>query len=297
MKPPNSRRNLDLALERRFGLGQPSVRARTVMANAIVARMLPPGATKGGSAIKLRYGDKGTRFTTDLDAAQAVDLQLFLESLEDALRKGWAGFTGRVIQGKPANPADVPCQYVMQPFRVKLSYLGKPWITVPLEVGHNEIGDADEVDLLLPEDIAALFSDVGLPTPGPLPVMALHHQIAQKIHAVTEPGSQRAHDLVDLQIIFLNERIDYPTTKATCERLFSYRKGHSWPPVIVAGKEWPTLYIAAAKGLDVLPSVESAVQWGNATIARIEECKISCPSYRPNVRGAAAYTEREPRPS
>ena len=28
----------------------------------------------------------------------------------------------------------------MQPYDVKLSYLGKSWVTVPLEVGHNEIG-------------------------------------------------------------------------------------------------------------------------------------------------------------
>ena len=29
---------------------------------------------------------------------------------------------------------------------VRLSYLGKPWCTVPLEVGHNEIGDAHDAD-------------------------------------------------------------------------------------------------------------------------------------------------------
>lgn len=34
----------------------------------------------------------------------------------------------------------------MQPYDVKLDYLGKPWCTVPLEVGHNEIGDADAAD-------------------------------------------------------------------------------------------------------------------------------------------------------
>lgn len=31
--------------------------------------------------------------------------------------------------------------YVMQPCDVKLKYLGIPWFTVQLEVGHNEIGD------------------------------------------------------------------------------------------------------------------------------------------------------------
>ena len=37
----------------------------------------------------------------------------------------------------------IPFDYVMQPCDVKLKYLGIPWFTVQLEVGHNEIGDAD----------------------------------------------------------------------------------------------------------------------------------------------------------
>ena len=35
----------------------------------------------------------------------------------------------------------IPFDYVMQPCDVKLKYLGIPWFTVQLEVGHNEIGD------------------------------------------------------------------------------------------------------------------------------------------------------------
>ena len=33
------------------------VHARTVMANAIVASLLPDGVVKGGSALKMRFGD------------------------------------------------------------------------------------------------------------------------------------------------------------------------------------------------------------------------------------------------
>ena len=42
----------------------------------------------------------------------------------------------------------IPFDYVMQPCDVKLKYLGIPWFTVQLEVGHNEIGDADECDMV-----------------------------------------------------------------------------------------------------------------------------------------------------
>ena len=59
MKAPNSRGNLDIAIRRRYGHGDEYMRARTVMANAIVGQMLPGGAVKGRSAIKLRRSSVG----------------------------------------------------------------------------------------------------------------------------------------------------------------------------------------------------------------------------------------------
>lgn len=44
------------------------------MADAVVAQMLPDGAVKGGSALKLRFGDEGTRFSEDLDTVRASDM-------------------------------------------------------------------------------------------------------------------------------------------------------------------------------------------------------------------------------
>lgn len=89
----------------------------------------------------------------------------------------------------------------MQPFSVKLLFNGKPWVTVDLEVGHSEIGDADEPDFVSPEDANAILENLGFPPLGPIPVMALRHQIAQKLHAVSAPSSMRAHDLIDLQLL------------------------------------------------------------------------------------------------
>ena len=69
-KPPNSRRNLDIAIERiSVGRGDP-LRIRLVIANAIVGQMLPEGVVKGGSSLKLRYGEAASRFTKDFDAAR-----------------------------------------------------------------------------------------------------------------------------------------------------------------------------------------------------------------------------------
>ena len=54
---PNSRRNLDIAIERVFGKDKNVLQIRTVIANTIVGQLLPKGVVKGGSALKLRYGD------------------------------------------------------------------------------------------------------------------------------------------------------------------------------------------------------------------------------------------------
>src|SRR3954447_17526713 len=117
---------------------------RTVsMALVVVGQLLPGGAIKGGSAMALRYG-QGTRFTKDLDAARNHALAGFRSDFETALDVGWAGFTGRLVEVKSPKPSGVPTVYIMQPFDVKLSYRGKSWCTVRFELGHNEIGDADE---------------------------------------------------------------------------------------------------------------------------------------------------------
>lgn len=77
-KRPNSRRNLDIAIERMAeGRGDP-LRVRATLAAAIVAQMLPGGVVKRGSALKLRFGDAQTRFTRDLDAAREGDLDSFV---------------------------------------------------------------------------------------------------------------------------------------------------------------------------------------------------------------------------
>ena len=236
-KRPNSRRNLDIALEKLVGKAD-LVAKRTIVANAIVAQMLPDSSVKGGSAIKMRLGDSATRFTTDLDVARASSLEKFAEHLGSALSAGWNGFTGHLVERRQAHPKNVPAQYVMQPFSVKLSYNNKPWLTVELEVGHDEIGDASNPDLVVPSDANALLEALGFPPIGPVPIMPLHHQIAQKLHAVSEVSSMRAHDLIDLQLIDAAYEGDYSDVRRTCVRLFAYRNMQSWPPFIKTNPAW-----------------------------------------------------------
>jgi hypothetical protein len=268
-KRPNSKRNLDMALRRVGGTDEDYVRRRTLVANAIVASLMPDGAVKGGSAMKVRFGEDATRASTDLDAARASDLEGFVRRFGDALAEGWCGFEGRVVPREPARPRDVPQGYVMQPFEVKLSYLGSPWCTVPFELGHNEISDADEPDFVEPADANRVLAQMGFPAIGAIPTMPLHHQIAQKLHGASEPGSNRAHDLIDLQLIVAYGDVDYPLTRRTCERLFAYRRKQPWPTTIVKNEGWDGLYAAQLLPAPVLPTADEAIDWANSLVTRI----------------------------
>lgn len=245
-----------------------ALRRRVGMALVVVGQMLPEGAIKGGSAMALRYG-RGTRFTQDLDAARVQPLAKFRSDFEDSLAAGWAGFTGRLVEKAAPRPSGVPPAYVMQPFDVKLDYRGRPWCTVKFELGHNEVGDADEPEYQLADGLVQLFTEVGLEAPKPVRVMRADHQVAQKLHAVSEPASERARDLVDLQLLDRGEELDLAQVEATCVRLFEYRRQQAWPPTIVSGDGWATLYEAAVEDIDVLPDVDDAVAWVNEFVQRI----------------------------
>lgn len=269
-KRPNSLRHLDDAIRRATdGTMEGYVKTRTLIANAIVAQMIPDGVIKGGSAIKMCFGNAHTRFTTDLDTATATKPEEYVAALAATLSQGWEGFTGRVVPRDPAQPDSVPPEYVMQPFDVKLSYKGKPWCTVPLEIGHNEIGDAEAIEWVELNDASKILQGLGFPALGKAPLMPLTYQVAQKLHAVSD-GGDRVRDLVDLQLISRNAELDLPQTKQVCIRLFSYRKKQAWPPTVVQSEGWSELYAAQSEGFPVKQSIESAVDWVNELIREIE---------------------------
>jgi len=280
IKQPNSRRNLDSAINRLAKDENDERRIRLTLANTIVGQMLPSGVVKGGSALKLRYGDDATRFTRDLDTARDTALEEFISDLQDSLEKGWNNFSGHVARREPAKPEGVPAAYVMQPFEVKLSYNQKSWLTVPLEIGHNEIGDADEPEYEMAEDIVELFTALGFPAPDPIALMPLHHQVAQKLHGVSELGNNRPHDLIDMQVVISESAIDYLKTRETCIRLFEYRNLQVWPPTITKGENWDDLYESQLEGLSALDNVDAAIAWANNLIAKIDKTSKDCHDQR-----------------
>lgn len=89
VKRPNSRRNLDLAIDRLCAdLGEESGRVKRLLAAVIVGQMLPDGAAKGGNALKIRFGKDVTRFSRDLDTAREPSLDDYMSRLKNSLTVG-----------------------------------------------------------------------------------------------------------------------------------------------------------------------------------------------------------------
>lgn len=277
MKPPHNVAFLERAIRRLAPTNEESVRLRVMMANVIAGQFLEGAVMRGGGSLKLRYGEATTRFTIDFDAARSIAEEDFIERYNRRISGGWGDFGGRLVKVAKPHPRNIPAEYVMQPFEVKLTYRNHPWCTVDLEVSYDEVGDADSYDLVkLPDEILELFSDSHLPQPQPIPLMRIAHQMAQKLHGVTDVRTIRVQDLVDLQLMMAREAVDLAEVQKICIRLFANRRLQPWPSFIVPTQEWGLAYGEMKGNLPVLPSINEAVTWANDLISRIakdEEAK------------------------
>ena len=101
--------------------------------------------------------------------------------------------------------------------------------------------------------------------------MPLAHQVAQKLHGVTDPSSDRAHDLIDLQLIYTHGEVNAQEVHRIAVRLFANRHRQPWPTKLSKKPNWDELYLDAKGNLPVLPTVDEAIAWANELIERIDK--------------------------
>jgi len=255
----------------------PERRARRLIAIVVLGQLLARtqcAVIKGASNIEVRLGTRTTRVSSDLDAVRRVSTDQFRDDLAAELRTGWAGFAGVLVDdGEIETPA--PDGYRPHRYRAKLEYQGGPFGTITIEVSPEEAGSLTHVDQVTTQDAADWFNELGLPTPEPLPTLSLAHQIAQKLHACTTPDTDtwvndRAHDLVDLQLAARAQKPSMAELREVAIRLFEARRAHRWPPQVTARRGWPDRYTAQATGLDVLQTLDEAIDWTNQLISEID---------------------------
>jgi len=225
---------------------------------------------KGGSALELRLGLQSSRSSKDLDAVVRGTLTAFLTQAAKVVTEPLAGFTGRLERVREVN---VPGMAVKPgQFDVKLQFKGKPFATVAVEVSAAEGNAAAEYDQVLAPPLGSLGID-DLPA---IPCLSVRYQIAQKVHACTDPLSgdlvnTRARDLVDILLLEPLLSGDLAGLKAACVDVFSTRARHPWPPPLTVPPGWEGIYRQAATGLQhrVPADVSAAAEQVSDLISRV----------------------------
>jgi len=236
---------------------------------------------KGGAYLEVRLG-LATRATKDVDTLFRGDFDKFLDSLDEALREPWGALELQrteieVIEG---------ARRVVKPrrFKIKLLINGQTWRSIDVEVSPDEGGAGAGVDLVK----APPLDFFGLPSPGELAGIAPDYQIAQKIHACTDPHqppdqvNDRARDVVDILLLketFYGGDEDLTTLRAACADVFEARSADAralaleerrWPPIVAAHDHWRTDFESAAGEIGIEFTLDAAVAEVNTWIESID---------------------------
>ncbi|WP_407320459.1 nucleotidyl transferase AbiEii/AbiGii toxin family protein [Isoptericola halotolerans] len=295
--PLNIQQLNDRLAEVARSMGIPVARARVMLCTLVVSQMLPDAvAIKGGMGVKLRMGEQGTRATADLDVSTRARGEDFEQAFRDRLARGWGevpaskgalrrdpdaparvAFTASVRAVRLHDPGLAEPQYVMHPYRVAISFLGKAWAGLDVEVSDPEIDPFAHTRRQIDGHLVEFGDHFGFGDLQPVELVDLEYQISQKLHAVTDPDYVRAHDLVDLQLLWL-ARPDLSVLRQMCVRTFAFRNQQSWPPLPLRPMDdWTLAYVDARdetlvdKTTPILATLDEARAWLADKVREIDE--------------------------
>ncbi|GAB3077654.1 hypothetical protein GCM10027053_47650 [Intrasporangium mesophilum] len=248
----------------------------------------PRFLVKGGTMLMLRLGATA-RPTKDVDGILRGEIHTFLKTLDEVLARGWAPLE---LSRTQVESITVP-HLVVPPrrFDIKVAMKGKIWRSIRVEVSPDEgraTADAEFVEL-------PSLKAVGLSAPDTLACLALRYQVAQKVHAATDPHeppdelNDRARDIVDLlALLQFAESTGTPTAQEiadACHDIFAVRAERAlttgatprtWPPRFTAHPHWAVDYAraAAAGGMKGL-TLDRAVAELNGWVSKLSQGRSS----------------------
>jgi hypothetical protein len=229
----------------------------------------PAFVVKGGSALELRFGFRA-RTSKDLDATYRGNVADAAGLVAAAVEVGWHGFAGRVVDVEEIAVPGMTLRPVR--FKIKLAFRGKPYATLPMEVSGPEGGALDDIDTV----VVAPLDPLGLPAPETVPCLSVRYQVAQKLHACTDPldgePNDRVHDLADLMLLDeLLTQDDLRAVHHACVDIFTLRNRQPWPPALTAADHWPGLWRRLVDD-DAFPveSLDDAISHVRDLIIRID---------------------------
>jgi hypothetical protein len=191
------------------------------LSEAVSRGVIPLFLVKGGAAIELRLGLLA-RATRDLDIGLCAPVAELLSVFDRALSVGFNDF-----QFRRKGAARVIGNDVFG-LEVAVDYLGRPWATIPVDLG-PATQDAQT------ESVPPIsLRELGLTEPRGVPCPAIAEQVAQKVHALSEPYTEgrtnpRARDILDILLLVQRANVEFSAVRVSCERIFAERATHPWP--------------------------------------------------------------------
>ena len=180
---------------------------------------------------------------------------------------------------------DVPTKLVKpRRFEILATLQGQTWRRVTIEISSDEAGIAS-YPFSMP---APSLEHFGLPTPNELFGIALKFQIAQKLHASTDPHeppdyiNDRARDIVDLLLMRELPQVPLVELREACEALFNAREqealtlgisSRSWPPRAEAFPHWQKDFDRSARDAGLEIDFQASVEAINAWVFEIESTR------------------------
>jgi hypothetical protein len=291
--PPGSVRILDGWVNQaqgQIGLGADGGRLGWLIASTVVVAALQRAVDESGSSLFLLKGGTllqhrlglASRATKDVDGLIRSDLDTFVVTLDRALELPWGPLT---LSRTAIEVIETPTR-VIKPrrFDVLVALRGQTWRRIQVEIAPDEGGAGAESEPFLPPTLRGF----GLPEPGQLVGLALRFQIAQKLHACSDPHdppaaiNDRARDIVDLLLLReLTTTNGAPTLaelRGACEAIFTARASdanhlgrepRTWPCAVVAHPHWTNDYARAATSAGVEVSLDDGVTTVNNWVNEI----------------------------
>lgn len=267
--------------EKRIGWLLASTVAVAALQRALGADEEPLFLLKGGLFMEFHLG-LDARVTKDVDALFRGGVERFESALDAAISEPWGPFT---LQ-RTAIEEITGARRLAKPrrFDLKLLIKGTVWRRIKVEISFPEGHIADGLESV-PTPRAGFF---GITTPDHLSGIAMAYQVAQKLHACTDPDdppeflNDRVRDVVDLLLI--RDRfyggLAAIDVRAACVDVFSARAAEAsevgqpvrrWPPVLaVPNEEWARAYPALAESVDISLTLDQAVSALNDWIVSME---------------------------
>jgi len=224
-----------------------------VLAEAQYRGILPLFFIKGGVAIELRLG-LVSRATRDIDIGLCAPPETLIPVLDEALAIGFDDFHLR------RRSAARVLENGIHRLEIALDYLDRPWATIAVDLGPAT--EDSETDVVPPLDLR----DIELATEHAVPCLGVHEQIAQKMHALTEPTpygqpNPRARDVLDILLLIDHLAIKLDDVRIACERIFAGRATHPWPVhVFTFPPSWSAILAQIAREIGYDTDQSSVIQ-------------------------------------